>query len=65
MSEDREPVERLADEESALQRSGRFGQLPARVKPEEMVEQVESDSRTDVPEQAFDARTWGEAGRFL
>jgi hypothetical protein len=65
VGEDRESAEVFTEEELSFLRHARFGQLPARVLPEEMVESVESDFRADVPEQAFDVRTWGEAGRFL
>ncbi len=41
---------RFTDEEAAFLRHVRFGELPARVLPEERVELVETEARRDVPE---------------
>ncbi|MCW2882547.1 MAG: hypothetical protein JWQ95_6647 [Sphaerisporangium sp.] len=65
MAENSASTEEFTDEEYAFLRYARFGELPARVLPSEMVEEVKTDHPHDVPEQAFDARRWGEAGRFL
>jgi hypothetical protein len=42
--------ERFTDEELAFLRHARFGELPPRVRPEDLVELVETDARRDVPE---------------
>ncbi|GGK76670.1 hypothetical protein Sme01_20630 [Sphaerisporangium melleum] len=59
------PEERFTAEEYAFLRFARFGRLPERVLPAEMVEEIKTDRPQDVPEQAFDVRVWGEAGRLL
>lgn len=65
MIDDRESAERFTDEELAFLRFVRFGQLPARVLPDELLELASAHPRPDVPELPFDVRIWGEAGRFL
>lgn len=40
----------MTDDEAALFRFLRFGQLPARVLPSELVELVETDPKRDLPE---------------
>jgi hypothetical protein len=60
--DDDAPAERFTDEEYAFLRFARFGQLPERVLPSQMVEEIKTDVPQDVPERAFDARKWGEAG---
>jgi len=42
----------FTDEQAAFLRHVRFGELPARVQPEERVETVETDGRRDLPEPA-------------
>jgi hypothetical protein len=64
MAEDIASTEQFTDEEYAFLRFVRFGELPARILPSEMVEEVKTDQPQDVPEQAFDARRWGQAGRM-
>jgi hypothetical protein len=64
MTDDRMATDPFTDEQAAFLRHVRFGELPARVRPEQRVEVVETDSRTEVPPQAFDPREWGEAGRL-
>ncbi len=64
MTDDRESAERFTDEEAEFLRHVRFGELPARVRPEDRVELVEAEAPTDAPKQAFDPRDWGEAGRL-
>lgn len=59
MSEADRPAERFTDEEAAFLRHARFGELPPRVRPEDMVEIVESDARPDVPRQEVDPRQDG------
>lgn len=54
----------MTDEEAAVLRRARFGGLPDRIRPEDRVELVDVESPTEVPEQAFDAREWGESGRY-
>ena len=65
MTDDSRFTERFTDEEAAFLRHVRFGELPGRVPPAERVETVETDSPTDVPQQFFDPRDWGECGRLL
>jgi len=43
-------AERFTDEEMAFLRFVRFGELPARVLPEDRVELVETDPRRDLPD---------------
>jgi len=62
---DRTSTERFTDEEAEFLRHVRFGELPGRVPPTERVETVETGSPTDVPQQFFDPRDWGECGRLL
>jgi hypothetical protein len=62
---DVETRERFTDEELAFLRFVRFGRLPERVAPAEFVVLVETDLPDELPEQAFDPRKWGEAGRLL
>jgi hypothetical protein len=50
MAEEREHTERFTDEELAFLRYARFSELPARVRPDERVELVETDARRDLPE---------------
>jgi hypothetical protein len=50
MSESGEPRKHFADEEWAFLRYARFGELPPRVPPTDLVEAVESDLRRDIPE---------------
>lgn len=58
MIEDHEPTIQFTDEEAAFLRHVRFGELPARVRPAEWVELVETDPRRDIPEPAGDPREW-------
>lgn len=41
---------RFTDSEMAFLRHARFGELPARVRPADMVELVETDARRDWPD---------------
>jgi hypothetical protein len=55
----------FTDEEYAFLRHVRFGELPPRVAPDELLEVVETDTDDELPHQAFDVRDgWGEAGRL-
>ena len=65
MTDDHEPRERFTDEELAFLRHARFGELPARVLPSELVVLVETEQPEGLPRQAFDPREWGEAGRLI
>jgi hypothetical protein len=65
MRPEREPRERFTDDELAFLRYVRFGRLPERVLPSEFVQLVETDLPDQLPDQAFDPREWGEAGRML
>ncbi|GII78510.1 hypothetical protein Sru01_34920 [Sphaerisporangium rufum] len=64
MTEDTAPAERFTDEEYAFLRYVRFGTLPPRVLPAEMVEEVDTDSRPDVPEGSQLPHRWGGSGHF-
>jgi hypothetical protein len=50
MTDDDEPAIHFTDEEAAFLRYVRFGELPARVPPQEWVELTETDPRRDAPE---------------
>jgi hypothetical protein len=50
--------ERFTDDELAFLRHARFGELPPRVRPEELVELVETDPRRDLPEPLGDPVGW-------
>jgi hypothetical protein len=55
----------FTDEDYAFLRWVRFGELPPRVAPAELVEVVETDVEDELPRQAMDVRDgWGEAGRL-
>jgi hypothetical protein len=54
MAEEPEAAEQFTDEELAFLRFVRFGELPPRIHPSDLVELVESDPCPEVPEQAFD-----------
>jgi hypothetical protein len=43
MIEDDAPVVRISDEEAALLRHIRFGELPSRTRPDDWVEETETD----------------------
>jgi hypothetical protein len=49
---------RFTDEEYAFLRHVRFGELPPRVKPEDMVALVETEARRDIPETLGDPDAW-------
>jgi hypothetical protein len=55
--EDEEPIQ-FTDEEVAFLRHARFGELPARVLPEDRVELTETDGRRDIPEHLGDPHEW-------
>ncbi|GID95755.1 hypothetical protein ACFQFC_02485 [Amorphoplanes digitatis] len=59
MSEHREPAEPGTDEELASLRHKRFGQLPARVRPEDLVEAEEAEPAHEEPGQPMVRREWG------
>jgi hypothetical protein len=54
MSTERDEISPMTDEEAALFRFLRFGQLPDRVLPSDRVELVEVDPKRDVPEPVAD-----------
>jgi len=62
MHEDHGPTEQFTDEEAAFLRHARFGELPPRVLPSEMVQLVETESRRDIPEPAGDRHNWDVRG---
>lgn len=49
MNEDRAPAEQFSDEDLAFLRHVRFGELPPRVRPDDFVELVETETRRDRP----------------
>ena len=59
MSEHREQTEPDTDEELAYLRHTRFGQLPARVRPEDRVEAEEAEPVHEEPGQPMVRREWG------
>jgi hypothetical protein len=59
MSEHRSQTEPLTDEELAHLRRTRFGHLPARVKPEDLVETEEAEPSHEEPGQPMVRREWG------
>lgn len=50
MAEEQQPTERFTDEEAAFLRFVRFGELPPRVPPSELVGLVETEPRRDAPD---------------
>jgi hypothetical protein len=54
MDEQTEPREHFTDEEAAFLRYVRFGELPPRVLPSEMVETVEADTPSVDHRRTFD-----------
>jgi len=64
MHEDHEPTEQFTDEEAAFLRHVRFGELPPRVLPSEIVQLVETESRRDIPEPAGDLYDWAVRGAY-
>ena len=59
MSEEREHAEPFTDEELAYLRHVRFGHLPARIQPEDLVETEETDPTHEEPAQPMVRREWG------
>jgi hypothetical protein len=59
MGDDREQTETRTDEDLAQLRHVRFGQLPARVRPEDLVETEDTESAHAEPEQPMVRREWG------
>ncbi|GIF76774.1 hypothetical protein Asi02nite_62920 [Asanoa siamensis] len=57
MADDDERVV-FTDEEAAFLRHVRFGELPPRVLPDELVELHETDHRPGIPENHLDDRDW-------
>ncbi|SES00951.1 hypothetical protein [Actinokineospora terrae] len=49
-------TERFTDEEFAFLRHARFGELPARARPEDLVTLKETDPVPDYADLAYDAR---------
>lgn len=59
MGDDRERTGTHPEEELANQRHTRFGQLPARVRPEDLVETEDAGSGHEEPGQPMVRREWG------
>jgi hypothetical protein len=59
MGEDRVHTDRLTDEKFEVLRHVRFGKLPARVAPADLVETTETDPPHEEPEQPPVRREWG------
>jgi len=57
--DDQTKAERFTDEELAFLRFARFGELPSRVRPSEMVETVDADAEREEPQQPMVRREWG------
>ncbi len=58
MTDDQTPTSRFTDDESAFWRHVRFGELPARIRPEERVELTETEDPRDVPPHLGDPDVW-------
>jgi hypothetical protein len=58
MNETREEPETRTEEELAQVRQARFGHLPARVRPEDLVESEDTDRHPDEPAQPMVRREW-------
>lgn len=56
--------EHFTDDELAFLRYARYGELPERVRPADLVELVETDPPEQLPEPPDDPRHWGGAGRI-
>jgi hypothetical protein len=59
---DRSSAARFTDEEVAFLRHVRFGELPARVRPAELVEAVDAETPAEMPYRPFDPREFGGSG---
>ncbi|MDO3700827.1 hypothetical protein Q3W71_03920 [Micromonospora sp. C28SCA-DRY-2] len=59
MSEDREHADRKKDEEYETRRRDRFGKLPERVAPEDLVETTDTDPAHEEPQEPQVRREWG------
>ena len=59
MTDDREHTEPRTEDELAHLRQTRFGHLPARVRPEDLVETNDADPAHEEPEQPMVRREWG------
>jgi hypothetical protein len=66
MTKNPEPEHRehFTDDELAFLRYARYGELPERVLPADLVELVETEPPEGLPETIDDPRLWGEAGRL-
>jgi hypothetical protein len=58
MSETRDEPELRTEEQVAQVRQARFGHLPARVRPEDLVESEDTDHRPEEPAQPMVRREW-------
>jgi hypothetical protein len=59
MGDERAHTERFTDDEFALLRHARFGELPARSAPTELVETAETELPQEEPGQPMVRREWG------
>ncbi len=59
MNDEHGPTEQFTDEELAFLRYVRFGELPARVAPSDLVETTETDLPHEEPPQPPVRREWG------
>ena len=59
MGDDREQAETQPEQELAELRHLRFGHLPARVRPEDLVETEDTEPVHEEPEQPMVRREWG------
>ncbi|MEH0983716.1 hypothetical protein [Micromonospora sp. CPCC 205556] len=58
MTEDREPTDRPTDDESEARRRARFGKLPKRFAPEELVETKDTEPPPEGPGEPPVRREW-------
>lgn len=58
MTDDQETPERFTDSETAFLRHVRFGELPPRPSPQELVALTETDDKRDLPEAIGDPQDW-------
>ena len=58
MTDDEVRGEPFTDAENAFLRHVRFGELPARVAPDDLVASVETEGRRDLPEVLGDPVEW-------
>ena len=63
MDQDRQHTEQFTDEELVLLRRARFGELPAGVVPDDLIETTETDRPHEEPQEPSVRREWGGGNR--